>query len=140
MLAVEVPTDSERDEWRHVFYHGAAFPAMSKMLIYSAFSSHLLHLIFFNSACISAFFSWDCRNTDECRLGLLNIAFTFFFCFLNFVFHKDINNEMILFNFSQKTHGDYIHSLYGYVLVSYQNDFLRVKLKILIFFRGNKLK
>ncbi|PKU67816.1 telomere length regulation protein TEL2 homolog [Dendrobium catenatum] len=41
VLDVKVPTDSERDEWRHVFYHGAAFPAMSRMLIYNV-TSHWL--------------------------------------------------------------------------------------------------
>ncbi|XP_020571964.1 telomere length regulation protein TEL2 homolog [Phalaenopsis equestris] len=40
-LAAEVSNDSERDEWKRVFYHGVAFPAMSKMLIYNVTSSWL---------------------------------------------------------------------------------------------------
>lgn len=41
VLAAKASTDSEKYEWRHVFYNGVAFPAMSRMLIYNV-TSHWL--------------------------------------------------------------------------------------------------
>ncbi|KAK8924041.1 hypothetical protein KSP39_PZI019439 [Platanthera zijinensis] len=41
VLAAKVPSDSERDEWRHVFYRSAASPAVYRMLIYNV-TSHWL--------------------------------------------------------------------------------------------------
>ncbi|KAF9615848.1 hypothetical protein IFM89_026736 [Coptis chinensis] len=37
VLNAVVPSTLEIDEWRHVFYHGLAFPALARFLIYSKF-------------------------------------------------------------------------------------------------------
>lgn len=35
VVNASVPTDQERDDWYFAFYHGAAFPAMAKILLYN---------------------------------------------------------------------------------------------------------
>ncbi|KAL5997290.1 hypothetical protein ACLOJK_008220 [Asimina triloba] len=34
VLNVSAPTQSERNDWRHAFYHGAAFPTLARVLIF----------------------------------------------------------------------------------------------------------
>lgn len=41
VLDAGVPSDEERDDWCYVFYHGSAFPAMAKILLYNVASKWL---------------------------------------------------------------------------------------------------
>ncbi|PKA50062.1 putative protein phosphatase 2C 19 [Apostasia shenzhenica] len=41
LLAASSPSDSERDAWKHAFYHGTGFPAMCRVLIYNVTSNWL---------------------------------------------------------------------------------------------------
>lgn len=37
-------SNEERESWRHAFYHGPAFPTMSKILLGSKYTTQSLHL------------------------------------------------------------------------------------------------
>ncbi|KAG9450118.1 hypothetical protein H6P81_010083 [Aristolochia fimbriata] len=41
IIQAKVPTEAERDTWWHVFYHGAAFPTLSRTLLYNVASNWL---------------------------------------------------------------------------------------------------
>ncbi|XP_068642099.1 uncharacterized protein [Aristolochia californica] len=41
IIQSRVPTEAERDNWCHIFYHGAAFPTLSRTLLYNVTSNWL---------------------------------------------------------------------------------------------------